>query len=325
MSAYLWTMVIGSALIFVLYGLRCAKAVRLPQLRSRAWRTALLAFLFAILFGTVLSRVGYAVLTQELDFEYEGIEAFSSLLIFEEFGSPHLSFFCGAVGVCLGVLLAGRLAAKGTAFIRMDAFAPFGALLVALFRLGELFFEIYGLGRTLPKDSPLSFFPFAVKITDAGGYESWRWAICVLSALFALVWAAVAFFRLRSRGRAGFGFTLTVFFLSLTQILCESLRTTGIMWLFVHAEQLLCAVVLLIVMLVWILKSGKDMPLLRRWAPLAALILCAGLLVALEFAIDGKLFNIPLPVSYLVMCAVLVAISFAGAAAARRWNTAKAA
>lgn len=324
MSAYLWTMAAGSVLIFALYGLRCANAVRLPQLRNRAWQTALLAFVFAALFGTVLSRVGYAVLTQELDFEYEGIEALSSLLTFEEFGSPHVSFFCGAVGVCLGILLAGRLMQKETAFDRMDAFAPFGALLVALFRMGELFFEIYGLGRTLPKESPLAFFPLAVKIRDAGGYESWRWAICILSALFALVWAAVAFSRLRSRNRTGFGFTITLFFLSLTQILCESLRTTGIMWLFVHAEQLLCAVVLLFVMLFWILKSGRELPFLRRWWPLGALLLGAGLLVALEFAIDGKLFNIPLSVSYLVMCAVLVGISFAGAAAARRYNSGKA-
>lgn len=324
MSTYLWIMIAGSVLIFVLYGLRCAHAVRLPQLRNRAWWTASLSFAFAALFGTVLARVGYALLTQELDFEYEGIEALSSLLVFEEFGSPHASFFCGAVGVCLGVLLAHHLTRKGTVFDGMDAFAPFGALLAALFRLGELFFEIYGLGRTLPKESPLAFFPFAVKITDAGGYESWRWAICVLSALFALVWAVVAFFRLRSRNRTGFGFTVTVFFLALTQILCESLRTTGIMWLFVHAEQLLCAVVLLGILLFWILKSRKELPFLHRWWPLGALFLGAGLLVALEFAIDGKLFNFPLSVSYLIMCAVLIGISFAGAAAAKRYNDSKA-
>ena len=320
MSAYLWIMSAGSALIFALYGLRCAKAVRLPELHTRAWRTALLSFVFAVLFGTVLGRIGYAVLTQELDFEYDGIEALAYLLDFVEFGTPHVSFFCAAVGVCLGVLLANRLTRKDTVFAGMDAFAPFGALLAAMFRLGELFFKIYGLGRTLPENSPLAFFPFAVRLTDAGGYESWRWAVCVLSALFALVCAAVAFFRLRSRGRTGFSFSAALFFLALPQILCESLRTTGIMWLFVHAEQLLCAVVLFFVMLFWILKSGKGLPFPRRWWPLGALLLGVGLLVAVEFAIDGKIFNFRLSVSYIIMCAVLAGIGFAGAAAAKRWN-----
>ena len=83
MSMYLWSMLAGSVLVFALYGLRCAKAVRLPVLRQRAWETALLSFVFSVLFGTVLARVGYAVLMQELDFEYDGIEALTLLLEFE--------------------------------------------------------------------------------------------------------------------------------------------------------------------------------------------------------------------------------------------------
>ena len=41
MSAYLWIMAAGSALVFALYGLRCARARRVPGLR-RPWLTALL-------------------------------------------------------------------------------------------------------------------------------------------------------------------------------------------------------------------------------------------------------------------------------------------
>ena len=310
-------MAAGSAVIFLLYGLRCAKSGRRPLLRKRAWETALLSFVFSAVFGTVLARVGYALLTLELDFEYDGIEALAQLL---ELDIGSVSFFCGAAGVCLGVLLANRLARKGSVLAGMDAFAPFGALLVALFRLGELFHGSYGLGSTLPDGSPLTFFPFAMKMSVAGGYESWRWSVCVLSAVFALVWAAVDFFRLRGIGRDGLHFTLTLFFLALPQVLCESLRTRGILWLFVHAEELLCVIVLLAVLLFWILKSGKGLPFPRRWAPLSVLVLGAGLLVAVEFALDGKFFNIPRFVSYLFMCAVLAAIGAAGAAAAKRWN-----
>ena len=136
MSPYLWIMIAGSVAVFALYGLRCARAVRLPALRKRAWGTAALSCLLAVLFGLVLARVGYALLMQELDFEYDGLEALTYLF---EIEITNVSFFCGAAGVCLGVLLANRLTRKGTSLAGLDAFAPFGALLVALFRLGELF------------------------------------------------------------------------------------------------------------------------------------------------------------------------------------------
>ena len=322
MSAYLWVMLAGSLAVFALYGLRCAKAVRLPALRKKAWLTVLLAFLFSALFGSVLARCGYALLMQELDFEYDGIEALSQLL---EFEIDTVSFFCGAAGVILGVLLANRLTRKDSVLTGMDAFAPFGALLAALFRLGESFFGSYGAGRVLPEGSPLAFFPFAVKISVAGSsQDTWRWAVFALSAAFALVWAGISFFRLRGKGPTGFSFTLTLFFLALPQVLCESFRTRGMFWgPFVHAEELLCALVLLGVMLFWILKSGNDLSFPRRWGPVGILLLGAGLLVAVEFAIDGKYFGLPLPVCYLIMCAVLIVIGIAGAVAAKRYNAAR--
>ena len=320
MSTWLWIMTAGSAVIFALYGLRCAKAVRLPALRKRAWETALLSFAFAVLFGTVLARVGYALLMQELDFEYDGIAALGQLL---EFEIDTVSFLFGALGVILGVLLANRLTRKGTVITGMDAFAPFGALLAALFRLGEVAFGSYGAGGNLPEGSPLAFFPLALKIEVAGGYSYWAWAVCVLSAVFALVWAGIAFFRLRGKGRTGLSFTLTLFFLALPQVLCESLRhNVSMLWLFVHVEELLCALVLLGVMLFWVLKTGGNLSFPHRWGPVGILLLGAGLLVAVEFAIDGKYFGLPVPVCYLIMCTVLIAIGWAGAAAAKHWNNA---
>ena len=321
MSTYLWLMLSGSIIIFALFGLRCAKAVRQSVLRERAWETALLSFILSAVFGTVLARVGYALLKQELDFEYEGIEALAQLL---EFDFEHLSFFFGALGVCLGVLLASRITGKDSVIIRMDAFAPFGALLVALFRMGEYFSGSWGVGRKIETDS-FAFFPFAVQITGAGNKTYWMWAVFILSAVFALAFAALTFFRLRSSGRKGYAFTVTLFLLALSQILCESLRNRGILWLFVHAEQVLCAVVLLGLLLFWILRSGRNLPVLRRWLPMLVFAVCIGLLVMIEFTLGGKLFELSQEVCYLIMCAVLIAIAFAGAVAAKCWNKAEAA
>ena len=321
MSAWLWCMAAGSAVIFALYGLRCAKAERLPQLRKHAWETALLGFLFSAVFGTVLARVGYALLMLELDFEYDGIAALEQLL---EFEIDCVSFLGGALGVLLGMLLANRLMRKGSVIAGMDAFAPFGALLAALFRMGECFFGSYGTGGSLPEGSPLAFFPLALEIPVDGGYSNWNWAVCVLSAAFALIWAAIAFFRLRSLGRAGVNFTLTLFFLALPQVLCESMRQRGMFWLFVHTEQLLCAVVLLAVLLFWILQSDKSLPFSRRWWPMGVLLLGVALMVFIEFAIDGSKIKVPNMSHlswHLVMAAILVAIGFGGAAAAKRWNS----
>ena len=320
MSAWLWTMAAGSVAVFALYGLRCARAVRIPALRESPWLTALLAFVFSAVFGAVIARVSYALMTQELDFEYDGIEALAQLL---EFEYDRLSFFGGALGVFLGVLLANRLTRKGAVMNGMDAFAPFGALLVAVFRLGELFFGSYGAGRRLPEGNLFAFFPFSVEIKTAAGYSYWAWNICLLSAVFALAWAAFSFLKLRGGTRAGLNLTATFFFLALPQVFCESLRGRGIRWLFVHTEELLCVVALLVPLLIWIIQVRGRLPFLRRWWPLGVLLLGAGLLVGVEFAIDGKYFSLSVNISYLIMLLVLAAIGFAGAFAAKRWNADK--
>lgn len=318
MITYSWAMLLGSAIIFALYGLRCARAVRTPALRCNAWLTALLAMVFSAVFGLVLARLSYALLMQELDFEYDGIAALGQLLVLK---IDRTSFFGGAVGVCLGVLLANRLPRRDAVAAGLDAFAPFGALLVALFRLGEGFFGSYGAGANLPEGSPFAFFPFALEITVDGGYNYWGWAIFALSATLALVWAAIAFFALRGRGRTGLTFTLTLFFLALPQVLCESMRKRGMFWLFVHVEQLLCVIVLVTVLVYWIVKSGKGQSLLRRWSPLMVMAVLVALLVAAEFAIDGKLFDLPHSVCYAFVCVVLIAAGAVGVVAARRWNS----
>lgn len=320
MSAYLWIMIVISLVIFLLYGLYCSKAAGKRQLLHRPWQTAGLAFLFSLVFGTVMARISYALLMLELDFEYDGIAAFEQLLWFD---IDHVSFFGGAVGVVGGVAMANYLTRREAMSAGMDAFAPFGALLVALFRLGEGFFGSYGTGSILPPNSPFAFFPFALEIAVDGGYSYWGYAIFSLSAVLAILWAAIAFFCLRDRGRPGLSFTLTLFFLALPQIFCESLRKRGLFWLFVHTEQLLCVILLAVLLLFWILKSPQTSSLARRWAPFGVLLLCSGLLIAVEFAIDGKLFDLPHWICYTFMLLVLVTVGTAGYTAAKHWNDQK--
>ena len=102
--------------------------------------------------------------------------------------------------------------------------------------------------------------------------------------------------------------------------MCESLRKRGMFWLFIHVEQLLCGLVVLAVLVWWIGKTRNAPSAWSRWWPLALTALCMGLLVAAEFAIDGKLFDLPHAVTYAFMCVVLAVIGFCGYKAVRRWN-----
>ena len=209
----------------------------------------------------------------------------------------------------------------------MDAFAPFGALMVALFRMGEITEPLHYGGKQLPEGSPLAFFPFAMEGKVAGGppdgpgwVPAWFPAVCILAAAFALVWAVIAFvIGIRGKGRRGRTFMLTLFFLCVPQIMCESMRGESIRWLFVHVEQLLCAVTALTVLVIWVIGSRK-VSFGRRIAPLLIMLGCMGLIVVLEFAIDGKWFYFSKTLCYILMTAVLCGMGFAGVWAERNWN-----
>ena len=326
MSPYLQWMMIGTLAIFALYSLRCLLSRREPPVRKRALLTALVALVLTVRLALELARVGYVVLSEAFDLSEEGLYWDDDVLLpLFTFDAAHLSFFCGAVGVCLSVWLANCITRRGKGAVTagMDAFAPFGALMVVLFRLGQAFepaLHSHGGGKPLPAGSSLARFPFAVDIEIAGGYTGWVWNIALMSAVFAFIWAAVAFYiSLRGRGRRGLVFTLTLFFLCLPQVMCESMRGNDIKWLFVHVEQLFCVLVLLGVLLYWIIGS-KGVPLLRRWAPLLILAAGCGLIVVAEFAIDGKWFDFSHTICYIFMAVVLAGMGFAGGWAARNWN-----
>ena len=372
MTPYLQWMIIGTLVIFALYGLRCLLAGREKPVRKWAVLTTVIALVLTVRFGLEFARVGYVTLTETIDLSQvveteegnpeDGEESYGEesdeeyqeeddesegyyyieeeeeeeeedplvdgvLIPLYQFDITGLSFFFGALGVCLAVFIANCLTRRKNAAAGMDAFAPFGALMVALFRMGEITEPLHYGGKLLPEGSPIAFFPFALEVKVAGGppdgpgfVSAWVFAVCILAAALALIWAIVAFvISVRGRGRTGLTFTLTLFFLCVPQIMCESMRGESIRWLFVHVEQLFCAVTALIVLLVWVIGS-REVSFPRRFAPLLIMIVCIGLIVVAEFAIDGKWFNFTKTVCYCFMTFVLIVMGFAGAWAARNWN-----
>ena len=321
MNSYMLWMAIGTVVIFALYGLRCLLAGRDKPVRKWAFLTAAIALVLTVRLTLEFARVGYVVLNEGvLDFEAEEFDLAYILEDLFTFDLTGLSFFCGAAGVCLSVLLANLLTRRKAAAAGLDAFAPFGALMVVLFRVGQTAVPLSGRGKELLEESAFSRFPFAMAVVNERGITTWVWAICMLSAAFALAWAVVSFvISFRGRGRTGLNLTMTLFFLCVPQILCESMRENDIRWLFVHAEELFCAVTALAVMLVWVIGS-RGIPFLKRFGPLMIMAACIGLLVVTEFAIDGKWFDFSRNVCYCFMIFVLILMGFAGAWAARNWN-----
>ncbi len=190
-----------------------------------------------------------------------------------------LSFFGGAAGVCLGTALAARLRGRRPVEV-LNLFAPFGLILGALARFGEYFLERVGIGLYL-EDEAVCFFPLAVGFTY-GDWTAWYLAVFVLEGITLLAAAAFSQWVLKEHR-----FLRSVFWLCLPQILLENLRAGSFMWFFcIRVEQLTCMVVMFVILVVYGVRS-RGQP--RRFLPAAAALCCAGVFVACEFAMEGKI------------------------------------
>lgn len=240
------------------------------------WRTALLALPLGLLGARVFYCAARVSLYQEI-----GMEA---MLYLWEGGYA----LWGAVG---GVVLAALIAAKSCGqpiAPLLDALAAPGALTIALARFAE-YFSGEGMGLYV-EEAFFQRFPFAVY---DGYYEEWKWAVFILEGLAAL---AILGALLKKR-KAGDTARLFLLLYSACQILLESLRRDGCLrWLFVRVSQLTAAIVVVLLMAAaavrWTRRkeerrmSGKG--LAARWAAVAASV---GLIIALEFAADDKIWH----------------------------------
>ena len=205
----------------------------------------------------------------------------------------------GAVG---GAVIAAILTAKFTkqsAVQLLDALSAPAALVIALCRFAEL---ANGEGIGIEVYNPVfQRFPFAVFNAD---WEVWCWAICMLEGVVALGIAAILLARKPSK--SGDHARLFCILYCSSQILLESLRRDQFLrWLFVRVSQL-TAVLVLGGLMFWALykwvKAPADqrMPkkqLILNWV---LFLLCVGIAIAMEFAVDKAAF-MPVWLCYTIM------------------------
>lgn len=258
---------------------------------------AAIALPFGIAFGLALSKLLYVLLQFSRTFRRYG---FAALLRDK---AAEFSFVGGCLGVVLAVALAAHLC-RLPVLKTLDAFAPCGALLASVARMGECFLDLVGLGTSV--EIPwLQFFPIAVFSEKTG---CWMYAVFALEAALALLCAVAGFLCTRKKQFAhGLVFVATLFFLALPQIFSESLRGQCMKWGFVRVEQLLCGFTAFF-LLVYVCSrcNGKQ-----AWKAVWACIPCLLMVVAVEFALDKPIFGTYLPdwLCYSVMLLVLLAMS----------------
>ena len=190
-----------------------------------------------------------------------------------------LSYYGGVAGVVFAVFLSAKLCALKPAPV-LNSFAPWGALLAALARFAEYFLFPCGTGMLL--DEPLPF-PIAVNIVYDEYYSESVLAVFMYEGVMSLVAFAVSLLH-RDEPRS---MLRTLFYLCLPQVLLESLRTEAINLLFVHLEQLVCYLFVEGALVWYGWKAGRNK--FSSWVPAFIGLLVCGLIIACEFAVDGKI------------------------------------
>lgn len=206
-------------------------------------------------------------------------------------------FFGGAMGTVLGAYLAAKLVGVKP-MEALNAFAPAGALMVALGRFSGYFLQdaMIGLGEYM-ENPALCFFP----LTVVNEWEEHYLAVFMLEGLCALVVTALSLDVFKEKR-----FLRTVFYLCLPQIICESLHSDSISWLFVRVEQLLSMLTMAAVLLVYTVQMGKRK---LRWLPIVICAACAGLFVGVEFALDKTAWPIPLIYGAMLLGMAVLAVT----------------
>ncbi len=256
-----------------------------------------------LLLGTVFAVLGAKLFYFIFRFTYiirQGFAAYWLSLRTEE-----MSYYGGVAGVVFAVFLSAKICGVKARPV-LNSFAPWGALLAAAARFAEYFLFPAGTGALL--DDPLPF-PIAVSIVYSEYYSESVLAVFFFEGIMSLV-AFVLSLVHRTEPRR---LLRTLFYLCLPQILLESLRSEAINLLFIHLEQLVCYLFLEGV-LVWY-ALAKNRRSFSSWIPaLAGLVVC-GLVIACEFAVDGKIHigdaRIPEWIIYSVMVCGLAALAAA--------------
>ena len=240
----------------------------------------------------------------------------SDISFWDFIGSGYSYMLYGAV---LGGFAAALAAAKisGQSFGKVaDAAAAPAALLILAGRFAEYLIGAgYGTGVSTWFDpegewsmiawedpSAICRFPFAIK----NYYGAWRFSINLWEGLAALAFLIVLL-TMKKRKSGGAASLLLLMYAS-CQILFESMRKDEvIIWGFVKANQLISALLVLGILAFCWLKQPKEQRQPKELAlRTVMLLLAAGIIMLLEFALDQKinfLLWMRVDLNYMVMAA----------------------
>ena len=295
LNAYLITVGVSLVCAVLLYFISLRKTSAFPAEKALPLSGCVL------LLSPVLAVAGGKLFYIVFRFAYvtgQGIGRYLLSLRTEE-----LSYYGSVAGVLLAVFLSAKLC-RVDVRRALNAFAPAGALLAAAARFAEYFLYPTGTGIYLDQVLP---FPLAVSIVWSEDYTECVLAVFVFEGLLSLVAMVLSLVHKDEPRRL----LRTLFYLCLPQVLLESLRTDAINLLFVHLEQLLCFLFVEGVFVWYAFRLGKNR--FSSWVPAIAGVIAAGLIVVMEFLIDGKLLiggaHVSLWITYPAMAAVLAVLA----------------
>ena len=249
---------------------------------------------FAVLsipLALLIARIGYCLVMLDwlLDQGFEFIWQFSR-------GGYML------YGAMLGGILAGALTAKITRQPLggiLDAAAAPTALMISVCRMAEPLVNL-GYGYDIEEwfdpfeekcmvawEDPSVLFRFP--LGEQNYYGVWCFAVYLPEAITALV---IFFLVLCAKKRRAGGKALLFLILYAgTQVFWESMRQDAVLkWGFVRANQLFSAIALLIVLILcWRLLPASQRKPSLFWKSFAGLLLSAGLVMVMEFALEQKI------------------------------------
>lgn len=244
---------------------------------DRLLTTALITIPCAVIGGHViycLTLLG-SILT-----DYE-----AGLGLLYQLGAGGYTLYGAVAGALGGIWLSSRLTGRSFGALA-DALAPGAALALAFGRAAEVFIA-QGLGDYVENEA-LWHFPFLMCTYPDPDWPQWQIPVFIYEALAALIILVVLLALVDRRPHDGRTAQTFVALLGVTQIMLESLRRDEfIRFGFVRFSQLMAAItvagVLLLRVRAMVLKRGWT-----RWqiARVVLFVLCVGLVIGIEFALD---------------------------------------
>jgi len=284
----------------IVFGILYALSLKKQGLK---WQAAPLAAAF----GAVLAVVGARFFFIVPDLVFGGFWNFERAVTLQ---ADEMSFIGGCAGFVLGAVLAAKVfRADRTA--ALDALALPGCVLIAFVRLAET-----GIGYINLGDMP-SFLPACWPFAVLNGWGLPELSVSALEALAALLCALWLALSKKRAEEPGMRFEKTVWVLCSVQIFLEMLCTTS-SWIpfiisFIHLEQVLCAVILLVIMI-------RRTVRIKKAGPLIVTVLLLGLNALMQFVQDKPyLFPLPEGTNITALAVIVFALTSAGLIAVWLW------